>query len=56
MFVLSTENYLNNFYPDLQSVLELYYSLAAVNAELKESGKLFNFYHFVLFGFSIVWV
>jgi len=43
VFVLSTENYLNNFYPDLQSVLELYYSLAAVNAELKESGKLFNF-------------
>ena len=54
VFVLSTENYLNNFYPDLQSVLELYYSLAAVNAELKESGKLFNFYHFVLFWFSIV--
>ncbi|CAH3019970.1 unnamed protein product [Porites evermanni] len=37
VYVLSTENYLNNFYPNIQSVLELYYSLAAVNAELKES-------------------
>ena len=43
VYVLSTENYLNNFYPNIQSVLELYYSLATVNAELKESGKLFNF-------------
>ena len=39
-FVMSTENYLTNFYPGIQTVCELYYSLAAVNEELKESGKL----------------
>ena len=39
VFVMSTENYLTNFYPDVQTVLDLYYSLAAVNAELEESGK-----------------
>lgn len=36
VFVMNLENYLVNFYPDVQSVLELYYSLAAVHAELKE--------------------
>ena len=39
VFVMSTESYLINFYPGIQTVCELYYSLAAVNAELKESGK-----------------
>ena len=38
---MNLENYLVNFYPDVQSVLELYYSLAAVHAELKELGKLY---------------
>ncbi len=40
VFVMSTEDYLTNFYPTIQTVLELYYSLAAVNAEVNESGKL----------------
>ncbi|XP_067057370.1 DIS3-like exonuclease 1 [Acropora muricata] len=39
IFVLNVEDYLINFYPEVQSVLELYYSLAAVQAELNESGK-----------------
>lgn len=38
VFVMSTENYLTNFYPGVETVLELYYSLAAVNAEINESG------------------
>lgn len=42
IFVLNVENYLINFYPEVQSVLELYYSLAAVHAELKESGNYFE--------------
>lgn len=37
---MSTEDYLTNFYPTIQTVLELYYSLAAVNAEVNESGKV----------------
>ena len=40
VFVMSTEDYLTNFYPTIQSVLELYYSLAAVNSEANESGKI----------------
>ncbi|KAL9987682.1 hypothetical protein ACROYT_G002028 [Oculina patagonica] len=39
VFVMSTEDYLTNFYPTIQTVLELYYSLAAVNAEVNESAK-----------------
>ena len=39
MFVMNTENYLVTFYPCSQTVHELYYSLAAVSAELKESGN-----------------
>ena len=38
VFVMSTEDYLTNFYPTIQTVLDLYYSLAAVNAEVTESG------------------
>lgn len=53
VYVLSTENYLNNFYPDIQSVLELYYSLAAVNAELNESGKLLLIFT-ILYYFGLV--
>ena len=40
IFVMSTEDYLINFYPTIQTVLELYYSLAAVTAEVNESGML----------------
>lgn len=40
VFVMSTEDYLTNFYPTIQTVLDLYYSLAAVNAEANESGML----------------
>lgn len=40
VFVMSTEDYLTNFYPTIQTVLELYYSLAAVNAEISDSGML----------------
>lgn len=36
VFVMSTEDYLSNFYPTVQTALDLYYSLAAVNAELNE--------------------
>lgn len=39
IFVLNVQDYLINFYPEVQSVLELYYSLAAVQAELNESGN-----------------
>ena len=39
MFVMNMENYLATFYPGSQTVHELYYSLAAVSAELKESGN-----------------
>ena len=42
IFVLNVEDYLINFYPEVQSVLELYYSLATVHAELKESGSYFE--------------
>ena len=40
VFVMSTEDYLTNFYPTVQTALDLYYSLAAVNAELNELGML----------------
>lgn len=40
VFVMSTEDYLTNFYPTIQTALDLYYSLAAVNAEGNEMGKL----------------
>ena len=33
------EDYLTDFYPTFQSILKLYYSLAAVNNEANESGK-----------------
>ena len=36
---MRTEDYLTDFYPTCQSILELYYSLAAVNNEANESGK-----------------
>lgn len=36
---MNMENYLVAFYPGSQTVHELYYSLAAVSAELKESGN-----------------
>ena len=39
VFIMRTEDYLTNFYPTFQSILELYYSLAAVNNEENESGK-----------------
>ncbi|KAJ7389198.1 DIS3 mitotic control [Desmophyllum pertusum] len=39
VFVMSTEDYLTNFYPTIETVLELYYSLAAVNAEVNESAS-----------------
>ena len=37
---MSTEDYLTNFYPTVQTALDLYYSLAAVNAEVNELGML----------------
>ena len=40
VFVMSTEDYLTNFYPTVQTALDLYYSLAAVNAEVNELGML----------------
>ena len=40
IFVMSTEDYLTNFYPTVQTALDLYYSLAAVNAEVNELGML----------------
>ena len=42
IFVMNVQDYLINFYPEVQSVLELYYSLAAVHAEQKESGNYFE--------------
>ena len=39
VFIMRTEDYLTDFYPTCQSILELYYSLAAVNNEANESGK-----------------
>ena len=36
---MRTEDYFTDFYPTFQSILELYYSLAAVNNEANESGK-----------------
>ena len=36
---MRTEDYFTDFYPTCQSILELYYSLAAVNNEANESGK-----------------
>ena len=36
---MRTEDYLTDFYPTFQSILKLYYSLAAVNNEANESGK-----------------
>ena len=39
VFIIRTEDYLTDFYPTCQSILELYYSLAAVNNEANESGK-----------------
>ena len=39
VFIMRTEDYLTDFYPTFQSILELYYSLAAVNNEANESGK-----------------
>lgn len=40
IFVMSTEDYLTNFYPTIQTALDLYYSLAAVNADVNELGML----------------
>ena len=40
VYVMSTEDYLTNFYPSIQTALDLYYSLAAVNAEGNELGML----------------
>ncbi|XP_027053645.1 DIS3-like exonuclease 1 isoform X2 [Pocillopora damicornis] len=37
VFIMRTEDYLTDFYPTCQSILELYYSLAAVNNEANES-------------------
>ncbi|PFX22556.1 DIS3-like exonuclease 1 [Stylophora pistillata] len=37
VFVMGTEDYLTNFYSTCQSILELYYSLAAVNNDANES-------------------
>ena len=39
VFIMRTEDYLTDFYSTLQSILKLYYSLAAVNNEANESGK-----------------
>ena len=39
VFIIRTEDYLTDFYPTFQSILKLYYSLAAVNNEANESGK-----------------
>lgn len=50
VFIMSTENYLTNFYPGVETVLELYYSLAAVNAEINESGITCTKYFFVADG------
>ena len=36
---MRTEDYFTDFYPTCQSILELQYSLAAVNNEANESGK-----------------
>ena len=36
---MRTEDYLTDFYLTFQSILKLYYSLAAVNNEANESGK-----------------
>ena len=36
---MRTEDYLTDFYPTCQSILEFYYSLAALNNEANESGK-----------------
>ena len=35
---MTTEDYLTNFYTTVPTVLELFYSLAAVNAEINETG------------------
>ena len=40
IFVMSTEDYLTNFYATIQTALDLYYSLAAVNADVNELGML----------------
>ena len=40
VFVMNTEDYLTNFYSTIQTALDLYYSLAAVNAEVNELGML----------------
>lgn len=40
IFVMSTEDYLTNFYATVQTALDLYYSLAAVNADVNELGML----------------
>ena len=65
VFIMRTEDYLTDFYPSFQSILELYYSLAAVNNEANESGKtectlnlikiiLISLKHpFILFGSSL---
>lgn len=37
VFVMGTEDYLTNFYSTCQSILELYYSLAALNNDANES-------------------
>lgn len=62
VFIMRTEDYLTDFYPTFQSILKLYYSLAAVNNEANESGRwtfgrftcdLYLFLNFILCSASI---
>ena len=39
VFVMNMEDYLTSFYPSIQNVLDLFYSLVAANSELKAPGE-----------------